>query len=207
MSQDISLRRRAIYTGLKPFLEEDALHDALLFWEERYAAAPRFTLQRFVAELCREGELRTRRSAVLLSLVQAMSLPVSSLLPDPLQRSSPTPNASALQTVAFEALVNALLEESGQSQHYSLRLDLLASLDPRRLPPPVCRALQHWLGNKSTLNLPGCDPDILRALVNRIYVILCERAGPVVADRMLACSVETVTRRQPELSPVLAMLL
>jgi hypothetical protein len=77
MNNDLALRRRAIYTGLRPYLEEDALLDALMHWENHFATAPRFTLQKFVAELCKDGDLRSRRADILLSLVQALSMPGS----------------------------------------------------------------------------------------------------------------------------------
>lgn len=207
MSDDLHLRRRAIYTGLKPFLDEEALLDALLHWEAHYASAPRFKLQHFVSELCRSGDLRPRRSDVLRSLIEAMSLPARSLLPDPLQRTT-AGSASAGDVRAFVALAERLLDGTGDDQRFSLRLDLLASLDARRLPPPVLAALRTWLGERAApLRLEQCSTDILRGLVNRIYVILCERCGPVEADRLLASAVRSVEAVHPELAAPLARLL
>lgn len=207
MIDDLATRRRAIYTGLKPFMPEEQLLDALLHWESHYATAPRFTLQRFVSELCREGDMRTRRADVLLSLVQAMSLPAQSLLPDPLQRSNARPRISISETAAFEVLMNAMMEASSKDQRYSLRLDLLASLDTRKMPVQFCHALQRWLGDKAPLNVSGVDTSLLRAMVNRAYVILCERVGPVVADRILATAVGNVSAAKPELSAAIERLL
>jgi len=207
MIDDLATRRRAIYTGLKPFMPEEELLDALLHWESHYATAPRFTLQRFVSELCREGDMRTRRADVLLSLVQAMSLPAQSLLPDPLQRSNARPRNSISETAAFEVLMNAMMEASSKDQRYSLRLDLLASLDTRKMPVQFCHALQRWLGDKAPLNVSGVDTSLLRAMVNRAYVILCERVGPVVADRILATAVGSVSAAKPELSAAIERLL
>lgn len=207
MIDDLATRRRAIYTGLKPFMEEQEVIDALMHWESHYATAPRFTLQRFVSELCREGDLRTRRADVLLSLVQAMSMPAQSLLPDPLQRNDARPRLSISETAAFEALMGALMEASSKDQRYSLRLDLLASLDTRKMPVQFCHALQRWLGDKAPLHVAGIDTRLLRAMINRAYVILCERVGPVQADRILAAAVAHVSRDRPELAPAVEQLL
>lgn len=192
MSQDIALRRRAIYTGLKPYMEEPALLDALLHWESHYANAPRFTLQRFVSELCREGELRLRRADVLLSLVQAMSMPAQSLLPDPMQGMRRETHRLDDEMRAFQMLTETLLEATSNAR-YSLRLDLIASLDTRKMPTQVAHALHRWLADKAALQLSGVDINVLRAFVNRSYVILCEREGPVAADRMLARAAERVS--------------
>lgn len=192
MSQDLATRRRAIYTGLKPYLPEPELLDALMHWESHYASAPRFTLQRFVSELCREGDLRTRRADVLLSLVQAMSMPAQSLLPDPMQDMRTTRTQSDSDVRAFQLLIDTLLDINNKDPRYSLRLDLVASLDTRKLSTPVAHALQRWLADKAPLTLSGVEISVLRALVNRTYVILCEREGPVTADKLLAAAVDKV---------------
>lgn len=207
MSNDLNLRRRAIYTGLKPFLDDSALLDALLFWEENYAGAPRFTLQRFVSELCREGDLRPRRNDVLRSLVEAMNLPARALLPDPLQRTT-RPSATATEVAAFAALAEALLESTSGTRRFSLRLDLLASLDAQRLPPPVISSLKEWLSDPHrALHLEQCSTAVLRSVINRTYVVLCERCGPVEADRLLALAVKNVEATDPDLAGPLSRLL
>ncbi|PKM21564.1 MAG: hypothetical protein CVV10_08705, partial [Gammaproteobacteria bacterium HGW-Gammaproteobacteria-14] len=182
MSNDIALRRRAIYTGLKPYMEDDVLLDALMHWETNFANAPRFTLQRFVAELCREGDLRARRADILLSLVQAMNMPVNSLLPDPLHHREAANASIEDDSHAFSALMLGLFDVMSKDTQYHLRLDMLASLDSRKMPKNLLLSLQRWLGDKDTLKPVSCDPLLLRAIVNRCYVVLCERVGPVEAD-------------------------
>lgn len=207
MSDDLNLRRRAIYTGLKPFLDEGTLLDALLHWEEHYSAAPRFKLQHFVSELCREGDLRPRRNDVLRSLIEAMSLPARALLPDPLQRTA-RPGASSTEVEAFATLAEALLNSTAGNQRFSLRLDLLASLDPQRLPPQALSAMKTWLSERGRpLKLERCTTAMLRGMINRLYVVLCERCGPVEADRLLALAVRDVEAARPELSTSLSRLL
>lgn len=208
MNNDLALRRRAIYTGLRPYLEEDALLDALMHWENHFATAPRFTLQKFVAELCKDGDLRSRRADILLSLVQALSMPAGSLLPDPLQhRQVPVSVVVADDSQAFSALMMALFELMPKDTQYHLRLDMLASLDPRKLPRSLLVALQRWLGDKDVLKPASCDPDVLRSIVNRCYVLLCERVGPVEADRLLARATDHAQQQQPTLKRAIGQLL
>lgn len=212
MNTDLRLRRRAIYTGLKPYLEEDALVDALLHWENHFATAPRFTLQKFVSELCsQDGTLRSRRADILLSLVQAMNLPASSLLPDPLQHRVSNSQHSDVNDnhhgEAFSQLLLALFEVLPNDTLYHMRLDLLASLDPRKMPKSLLVTLQRWLGNKDTLQPVSCDPLLLSAVINRCYVVLCERVGPVSADRLLASAVDMAQDRRPDLKGSISRLL
>lgn len=206
MNRDLSFRRRAIYTGLKPYMEEDALMEALLFWQAQFAEAPRFTLQRFVSELCRGSELRTRRADILLSLVQAMNMPAASLLPDPLRDSTHTP-AIGQHAQAFTALLDALFSQLDDNTRYQLRLDMLAQLERLRLPQAVHHALQRWLNDKSDLPAIEADTRTLQAVVNSAYVQLCAQLGPVVTDRLLAAATDSASTRSPALRAAISALL
>ena len=75
------------------------------------------------------------------------------------------------------------------------------------MPVQFCHALQRWLGDKAPLNVSGVETRLLRVVVNRAYVILCERVGPVQADRILASAVNSVAEARPELSPAVEQLL
>lgn len=205
MNADISQRRRAIYTGLKPFMDDDSLIDALLHWEENFANAPRFTLQKFVSELCREGELRSRRADILLSLVQAMNMPSQSLLPDPVQ-SNPAPSRDNGGD-AFVALAQALFHCLDNNHRYQLRLDMLASLDAMGLPAHVLHAMNKWLNDNQPLDSLHAPTRVLRALINRFYVLLCERLGPVNADQVLSRAVARAQQERPAVTATLSTLL
>jgi hypothetical protein len=68
-------------------------------------------------------------------------------------------------------------------------------------------ALQRWLGDKDVLKPVNCDPGLLRTIVNRCYVILCERVGPVEADRLLARAADAAQQQQPTLKRAISQLL
>ena len=208
-AQELSEKRRAIYTGLKPFLPRDDLMAALSHWETHYADRPRFTLQRFVADICRDETLRGRRSNILLSLVQAMNMPVASLLPDPLKDRQPARAGepmSASTRAAFGLLMEALMTRVPLQARHSFRLDLLSSLSPH-LPPALLSAMQSWLGNDQPLAVPAAPETLMQSLVNRTYVVLCERLGPVAADKVLAEAVRSVQAAHPEMDKALNGLL
>src|SRR5690606_37869598 len=123
-------------------------------------------------ELCQNPELRSRRADMLLSLVQALSMPASSLLPDPLQHRSKAAaaggstgaHAAINDSSGFVVLMTALFENMTRDVQYHLRLDMLASLDPRRLPRELLANLQRWLGDKDILRPLPADNEVLRSL-------------------------------------------
>ncbi len=104
-------RRRALATGLAPYLDADAVAEAVALWQRDYADRPRFSLQGYVSELCKRFDLAPQERATLA------------------------------------------------------------------------------------------------ALLNRSYVLLCERFGPVRADRLLKAAADQVRRQRPELAGALGALL
>lgn len=181
---------------------------AIDHWETHYADSPRFTLQRFVADICKQHNLREQRSDILLSLVQSMNMPSGSLLADPRSdQPAATSTSATAMAQSFCLLMATLLDSVPVSQRHSVRLDLHSSLDQRKLPPSVSSAMQAWLGNDRPLSLTNAPSPVLRALLNRTYVVLCERLGPVEADRLLAGAVNRSQSERPDLGNSLADLL
>ena len=82
----ITLRRRALYTALHAYLDEQALWEALLHWEACYAAQAAFPVQRFLSDILTTPDLRAQRPQILRSVVQALAWPEARLLPDPGER-------------------------------------------------------------------------------------------------------------------------
>ncbi len=209
MSQEHHLKRRAVVTGLKPFMDEPRLLAALQHWERHYANSPRFTLQKFVAEIAREDDLRGQRSSILQSLVKAMHMSASALLPDPLKDTEVAEGAGEAphSAPAFALLMTRLVQSIPPSAHYHFCLDFLDSLNNPRLPSELIRALEVWLGRDRPLRVPPVPSLVLRALVNRAYVLLCERLGPVAADQLLARAVADCHAAEPALDGPVNQLL
>ncbi|MBC7787830.1 MAG: hypothetical protein H7Z18_10490 [Methylophilaceae bacterium] len=58
ISKDIKLRRRAIYTELKPFLNQSDVFLALQVWEKGYSSQPTYVLNAYVKSLCTTPALK-----------------------------------------------------------------------------------------------------------------------------------------------------
>lgn len=209
MSEDLENRRRAIYTGLKPYLSRPLLEQALEHWEQHYARSPRFALQRFVREVCELADLRERRSDLHLNLVQAMNMPAESLLDDaPARTQASQPGgATRAHASAFGALLQRLLEQLDDSTDHQLRLDLLASLRREQFPEVLLHQLQRWLLDREQLDIGDAPLEGLRAIVNRAYVLLAQYQGPVVADQVLHQATADLRNEHPDWVDAMAALL
>lgn len=209
MSEDLQNRRRAVYTGLKPYLSHAMLERALEHWEQHHARAPRFALQRFVHEVCQLADLRERRSDIHLNLVQAMNMPAESLLDDaPVRGNRNNPDtATPEQYHAFEQLLNRILHQLDDQTDQQLRLDLLASLRHEQFPEGMLHQLQRWLLDREGLAVGDAPTEALRAIVNRAYVLLAQYRGPGTADEILQRATQATRREHPEWTDALAGLL
>ena len=66
--------------------------------------------------------------------------------------------------------------------------------------------LEYWL-NHADSDLTPLDKGTLRQLLNRAYVLLCERFGPVRSDRLLKQAADRVREQRPGLQSALHALL
>jgi hypothetical protein len=190
-------------------MDEELLLRALHHWELHYANSPRFTLQRFVAEVAQEGGLQSLRSSMLLSLVKAMHMPEVELLPDPLADAGASHvRGSDAAAKAFALLMNNLIVCLPLAAQYQFCLDLMNSFaNNPHLPNELINALENWLDRDLPLRVPPSSPELLRSLINRTYVLMCEHVGPVVADRLLALVVGDCQQAHPELGRAITELL
>lgn len=216
---DIQLRRRAILTGLRPFLRDDELQAALALWQQDYASQPVFALSGLVAQCCTRAELKPQRGSMLRALIAALALPSDQLLPDiavsPAEvqtmtaHSKQQPKAQAAgpdeMTRAFMQLITALLAVSEPELQQLIRQRLQAGLESLGLPRLQKQAMWAWLSGMSEAQA-GASAQAsslgqaytlkpLQALINQAYVVMCEQLGPVKADHHLASAVNITQAR------------
>lgn len=176
-------RRRAIATGLAPYLDSGRIPEAVALWQRDYAHRPRFSLQGYVSHISRLFEVAGRRHDLHLSLVQAMTLPDRELLPDPLGEEDSAHRAHPC-TEAFQLLMRALWAQLDADRASQMRQDQLTDLRRPGTDPEQREALEYWLRHAEG-DLAPLDRETLRRWLNRTYVLLCERFGPVHSDRPL----------------------
>ncbi|MEP5231966.1 MAG: hypothetical protein ABJQ78_11070 [Alloalcanivorax sp.] len=194
INQSVQRRRRAIVTGLTPYMNEPVLLEAVSHWQQHYAERPSFSLQGFVSDLCRLFDLGERRHHIHMSLVQAMTLSDSELAADPLATSNDNHSRAHPCTHAFQCLLQALWQGLGKRAASQIQLDLGAQLRQASVSPETRLTMEYWLQSPDQ-SLSPLPLTSLRDQLNRTYVLLCERLGPVEADRQLKAAYQaTLTR-------------
>jgi hypothetical protein len=190
---DLVQRRRAVYTGLRPFFNDLELSHALITWERDFSQKPTFALNVFIARCCTTPELKEKRGEILRAVIYAMDLPLSQLLPDPQKqmRSEAELKADAQYeldniTASFVALLTAMLGKYDFSTQSGIRNFVVENLNKAKLEERSAQRMREWLSGQSTYLAADYNIDVLQKLVNLAYVAMCEYAGPVKADQLLA---------------------
>lgn len=196
----VARNRRAIYTGLKPFLPEDELMAALALWQARHAHGPAYALHGFLNEICTSAALKALRNDMHRSLRQALFGPDEALEPDPLLQierwnskgrtgtagAKETPQSP--ETTVFETLFERFLQLIDEVQPVSLHIRSHIDVHLGRIVAngPLSVRVSRWLLGKQPRLDDGVKTLELRALLHLAYVLACEYVGPTAADSRLA---------------------
>ena len=208
----LSLRRRAIYTGLAGHFSDEEVWPLLALWESKYAEQPPLPLNEFLAEVVLRTERKLERARLYRELVGALTGPPSQLLPDPEEqlaawrqgrneavRQVATPDSAAQTT--FLALNQALLEQLDGAQQAALRRFAAGNLSGMGVSSELSTRLRIWLEQGGSDGIANLGLEQLRKLLNLLYIGLCEFLGPVRADRVLSQAVNRVEEQGVEFSP------
>jgi len=195
---DLSLKRRAVYTGLRPFLSDKALEKSLQLWQDEYSEDASYAFTEFLSVCCDTEELKKKRTRILSSLLRSMEASEHELLPDPLEfetgkitieNSEEVIKLSDSTTIVFERFFDNLLKQCGEPKAKQVRTYVLNQVENSKLNVLQRKYLNDWL-EQSAKQLKGdWKKSHLRQLVNYCYVALCEYFGPVKADQFLAQAV------------------
>lgn len=195
---DLKLRRRAIYTGMRPYFEDEALLDALKLWQEKYSNTPKFAFTEFLSVCCQTKELRQQRSSILSSIFKSMDLPEHQLLADPFDEANsevvittPTNKHDVdNDTLVFMRFFEVLFNKVSDKEALTIRASIIKntaklSIDGRRKV-----VLQDWLDKKLERLEYGYELTVIRQIINFAYIAMCENFGPVKADQVLAQAIK-----------------
>lgn len=207
-------RRRAIYTGLLPYLEGEDIYTALWLWQDRFSSQPALALHAYIHEITPLMGKAVSRSELHRSLVAAQGRSMGELAPDPYndmlayrEGRLKVSSLASEQTVAvlpstrvFEAILFEYFQSIDTTQPSvtdKIRRYIAQHVTHLDLPLPAFTELGHWLnGLRVHLHQPYTVEEI-RRLLHIGYIGGCEYLGPTMTDTLLATAVKK-TERLPE---------
>ena len=195
---ELLLRRRAIFTGMRPYFDDHELLEAINLWQAEYAQKPKFALSVFVARCCNTPQLKAQRATILGAIFSALDFPENKLLSDPLEVLKHSRSAAAAhqhmaddKTKVFSELLTHILLKFNEHDQRLIRDYLVAHLPKIKTDERRSMHLRVWLSQQAdNLQINSLQAnysiEILQQLINVSYVAMCEYVGPVKADQFLA---------------------
>jgi hypothetical protein len=191
-------QRRAIFTGMRPFLRDADLKTALEIWQDKYLDKPKTAYTQFIAESCGTKELKGKRSAILNSIFNALTLPEKELLPDPFNQQTNQIEIAFIQqenhieaNLVFVHFMQSLFGHLGAEHESKVRHYLVEHCEGKfNLNMQQMLALKMWLNNVNDSFEISFSADDKRELTNLGYIAMCQYIGPVKADQVLSMSIK-----------------
>lgn len=198
----VSYRRRAIYTGLAPFLEQEERLLIMSIWQKKYSNQPAYALNKFLSEICEFLKGKCSRGEINQKLVWALGQPEESLEKDPLELMETYSKHFTLENIAgkefmpheivFESLYTLLIRDIDTMEYGASSKTTRTLLD--KLPALELAAkhddVESWLLMKSKMVTRMLTRDQMHAIIHEVYVSASEICGPVAADKIMTAAVK-----------------
>ncbi len=202
----IEHNRRAVYTALSGVCADRLLLErAFVFWEKNFSAQGVFRVAQYIDDLMSQvGLNQEQRRALSIALYSALNKQDGELaeLPAMFRRTRPAApvtnaakpagGARSPQATVLAKVLAGIVDGAARAGKQE---DLIATLQDTqsKLTATVQQARAEWLqsqladSEKFAIRVPGQEHS---AVISHVYVALCDAAGPVVADRILARAIE-----------------
>jgi len=203
-TQDIVRKKRALYTGLSPYLDGTDLMKVLAHWEANYSNSATFSVRYFISDISKVIGRKIDTKKILINVVSSLNKPESELLPDPnialkrYKQSQNIPNTIGQYKIqeaeAFELLIEKWLNLVKPKDLEQITRSVSRALPHADLQNDFIMLISRWLNTDENFKCPSyVEAEDLRILTNLFYQGFCEVLGPVTADELLN---EAVTRLQ-----------
>jgi hypothetical protein len=195
---ELVLRRRAIYTGLRPYFDDQELLSLIKIWQDDFSQKPKFALSVFVSRCCNTPQLKQDRAKILGSIFMAMDAQPSELLPDPFEDLKSTDKSSILvfendgKTTVFMTLLQQIFMNFDEQDEKKIRRFLIDRLKKIDMDHRRLNHMQEWLLEKTITLAANYKIEDMQKLIHFTYVAMCEAVGPVKADQYLAQAVKEI---------------
>lgn len=203
MDQQHVLQRRAVYTVLQDWLNDDKLLEALLVFEEHHQGKPSIAIHEYLTRISHLFEHKMDTKQIRRKLMEVLVRRSSDLAPDPLpllqkaraQASSELFDVQpSAEQLALHELISSLMRSTPSLQRKQLH-ERLANQLKKRFVNGNFDMLAQYLISDNPQFLARFDDNALRDFFTIIYVASCEVLGPVKADQWFGAAVHQIRLR------------
>lgn len=218
---NIEHKRRAVFTVLSEVVEGAELWQAMWCWQQQFSHKSQFELNGFLSACNHIQAIAGNRANLYRRLISCMMLEEKELKADPIvdmqnyaeeltelellnpfvETTAVSDWSAAFSTVAREIFTSLRSDTARSIGKYAQEQAERHSLDAR-----LAYAFTLWKESpKGVMDIADVESAALRKLLNYIYIGLCERLGPVEADRILSHAIKHTQSQysEPDVSQLL----
>ncbi|MCY0963831.1 hypothetical protein [Parathalassolituus penaei] len=219
---NIDKKRRAVFTTLSSVVQGDDLWKAMWAWQDGYADRSQFELNAFFNECRHIRAIAEQRPVLYRQLIGLLMGDGDTLKPDPLAQmqqyrerhgvSQDKAHIEVLDPVddkleeGFLLVISQLHRQVDESAWRHVIIYAEREAQFQNMPPDLVYAFTQWASGGRHSEAIQAPLDMLRNMLNLVYVGMCEQLGPVVADRYLAQAMKIAVAAELAADPRLLLV-
>jgi hypothetical protein len=183
--------RRRIYAALKEHYSGEDLIGGMRLWKQKFAQRNRFSQHQFAMALSRQFKIDSSYKQILSSIAAAMQTDLNSLPQAPSDARLDLHRKDLAPARCFVMLLSKIGGNTEDLMDTDTKERIIESLRDKEFKPEIASAVIHNLTASNHLTLIRMrDAERYRLVLNAIYVVICEKLGPVLGDQILSDSVK-----------------
>lgn len=203
MDQQHVLQRRAIYTVLQEWLNEEQIIEALMVFEEHHKGKPSIAIHEYLTRIGHLFEQKMDTKHIRRRLMEVLVRRSHDLAPDPMPLLQKARAKSASDVfdlkptesqLALHRLISELMRKASVGQRKQLHEQLARQLGKRFVNGSYDSLAQYLLSDNPQY-LARFDDKALQDFFTVIYVACCEVLGPVKTDQWFGSAVYQIRQQ------------
>lgn len=209
---EITHKRRAVFTALKPFFGNKEVMDVMWLWEEKYSSSQQRSMRQFINEIC-QGQERSQANSAYHSLMTHLQDANTKLEEDPYllmlaYRSGKLTFAKPAtmklpvlndDMIVFNNVLDSfvyMLEQEDNYYAYKVReyVAQQVGLQGEELELQQINELYVWMKYRENRLEYSYSKEQMSMVLHLVYIGSCEYFGPARTDQLLAVTIASVEK-------------
>lgn len=200
-----SFRRRAVYTALSEFLDEQERMIIMCLWQTRYSEQPAYALNKFISDICVLLKGACSRANINRKIVWALGLQPEQLEEDPinkinehckqLKHNLETDEELLPQEIVFQRIFFQFTRELNSAEYGTeeiIKTHIIEHLSTLELKSAF-KLVESWLRTGNMFVSRMLNLQQMRSIIHLAYICGCEYCGPSSTDHALTVAVKTAS--------------
>ena len=200
-----SFRRRAVYTALSEFLDDQERMIIMCLWQTKYSEQPAYALNKFISDVCALLHGACSRATINRKIVWALGLQPEQLDEDPINRivehckqhkhAFVADEELLPQEIVFQRLFFRFTRELNSTEYgtdESIKKHIIEHLSILELTN-TSRLVESWIRSGNQFISRMLNLQQMRSIIHMVYICGCEYCGPTLTDKALTEAIKSTS--------------